>query len=151
MYAVVDIAGQQFKVEENSTYYVPKLDSEVNKAITFDNILLFSDGKTTTVGTPSVKGVKIKAKVLEHLKDDKVIVFKKKRRKSYKVTRGHRQQLSKIEVTKISMTKSSSKKTESAEKPKTTAKPKTEEKPKKTEKTAKTAEKVETKKGEESK
>jgi len=163
MYAVVDIAGQQLKVEENSTYYVPKLDSDVNKAVTFDNILLYSDGKNTTIGTPNVKGVKIKAKVLEHLKDDKVIVFKKKRRKSYKVTRGHRQQLSKIEITNISMSKSSSKKTESAEKAettekpkaaaktKTTAKPKTPEKPKSTEKAAKTAEKSETKKGEENK
>jgi large subunit ribosomal protein L21 len=70
---------------------------------------LYSDDKTTTVGTPSVKGATVKAKVLEHLKDDKVIVFKKKRRKSYKVKNGHRQQISKIEVTKISMTKSSPK------------------------------------------
>ena len=81
MYAVVDIAGQQFKVEENATYYVPKLNTEVNKSVTFDNILLFSDGKSTSIGTPSVKGIKVKAKVLEHLKDDKVIVFKKKRQK----------------------------------------------------------------------
>ena len=109
MYAVVDIAGQQVKVEEKATYYVPKLDAEVDKAVTFDNVLLFSDGKTTKIGTPSVKGVKIKAKVLEHLKDEKVIVFKKKRRKSYKVKNGHRQQLSRIEVTKISATKSSAK------------------------------------------
>lgn len=116
MYAIVDIAGQQFKVEENSTYYVPKLDSDVSKAVTFDNILLYSDGKKTTIGTPTIKGVKVKAKVLEHLKDDKVIVFKKKRRKSYKLKRGHRQQLSKIEVTKISMSKSSSSKSESSAK-----------------------------------
>ena len=109
MYAVVDIAGQQVKVEENVKYYVPKLDTEVNKAVTFDNVLLYSDGKTTKIGTPSVKGVKIKAKVLEHLQDDKVIVFKKKRRKGYKVKNGHRQQLSRIEVTKISMTKSAAK------------------------------------------
>ena len=101
MYAVVDIAGQQFKVEENTKYYVPRLDSEVDKAVTFDNVLLFSDGKSTTIGTPSVKGVKVKATVLEHLKDDKVIVFKKKRRKSYRIKNGHRQQLSQIEVTKI--------------------------------------------------
>ena len=115
MYAVVDIAGEQLKVEENNTYYVPKLDSEVDKAVTFENILLYSDGKSTTIGTPHVKGVKIKAKVLEHLKDDKVIVFKKKRRKSYRVKNGHRQQLSKIEVTKISLSKSSSKKSETPE------------------------------------
>ena len=109
MYAVVDIAGQQVKVEENTKYYVPKLDADVDKAVTFDNVLLFSDGKTTTIGTPSVKGAKIKVKVLEHIKDDKVIVFKKKRRKGYRVKNGHRQQLSRIEVTKISMTKSTAK------------------------------------------
>ncbi len=105
MYAVVDIAGQQFKVEENTKIYVPKLSTEVNKAVTFDNVLLFSDGKSTSIGTPSVKGVKVKAKVLEHLKDDKVIVFKKKRRKSYRVKNGHRQQLSRIEITKITKSK----------------------------------------------
>jgi len=109
MYAVVDIAGQQFKVEENSKYYVPKLDTDVDKAVTFDNVLLFSDGKTTTIGTPSVKGAKIKAKVLEHLQDGKVIVFKKKRRKGYRVKNGHRQQLSRIEVTNISLAKSAPK------------------------------------------
>ncbi|MCW8850056.1 MAG: 50S ribosomal protein L21, partial [Melioribacteraceae bacterium] len=109
MYAVVDIAGQQVKVEENTKYYVPKLDVDVDKAVTFDNVLLFSDGKTTTFGTPSVKGAKIKATVLEHLQDGKVIVFKKKRRKGYRVKNGHRQQLSRIEVTNISMTKASTK------------------------------------------
>jgi large subunit ribosomal protein L21 len=109
MYAVVDIAGQQVKVEEKATYYVPKLDAEVDKLVTFDNVLLFSDGKSTQVGTPSLKGISIKAKVLEHLKDDKVIVFKKKKRKSYRVKNGHRQQLSRIEVTKISATKSTAK------------------------------------------
>ena len=112
MYAVVDIAGQQVKVEENVKYYVPKLDADVDKAVTFDNVLLYSDGKTTKIGTPSVKGVKIKAKVLEHLKDDKVIVFKKKRRKSYRVKNGHRQQLSRIEVTNISLAKAAPKKAE---------------------------------------
>ena len=112
MYAVVDIAGQQFKVEENTKYYVPKLDTDVDKAVTFDNVLLFSDGKTTTIGTPSVKGAKIKAKVLEHLQDGKVIVFKKKRRKGYRVKNGHRQQLSRIEVTNISLAKAAPKKAE---------------------------------------
>jgi len=109
MYAVVDIAGQQFQVEENSMYYVPKLETEINKKVTFDNILLFSDGKSTSVGTPSVKGIKVEAKVLEHIKDDKVIVFKKIRRKSYKKKNGHRQQLSRIEITKISKSASKAK------------------------------------------
>ncbi|MBN1301728.1 MAG: 50S ribosomal protein L21 [Melioribacteraceae bacterium] len=101
MFAVVDIAGQQFNVEENSKYYVPKLEAEVDKEITFDKVLLLNDGKKTQIGAPSLEGIKVTAKVLEHLKDDKVIVFKKKRRKSYKVKKGHRQQLTQIEVTKI--------------------------------------------------
>lgn len=105
MYAVVDIQGQQFKVEENTKYYVPKLDTEVNKSVTFDNVLLYSNDNDIQIGTPSVKGIKVKATVLEHLKDDKVIVFKKKRRKSYKVKNGHRQQLSRIEITNISASK----------------------------------------------
>lgn len=102
MFAVVDIAGQQFKVSENTKYYVPKLSSEADSEVTFENVLLFSDGKKTEVGAPVVNGAKVQAKVLEHLKDDKVIVFKKKRRKGYRVLNGHRQQLTRIEVTKIS-------------------------------------------------
>ena len=101
MFAVVDIAGQQFKVEEKEMYYVPRLDAEPDSNLTFENVLVYSDDKSTSVGNPTVGKVKVEAKVLEHLKDDKVIVFKKKRRKSYKVTRGHRQQLTKIEITKI--------------------------------------------------
>ena len=101
MFAVVDIAGQQFNVEENTKYYVPRLDAEVDSEITFDKVLLLSKGKSTTVGTPVVDGAAVTAKVLEHIKDEKVIVFKKKRRKSYRVKNGHRQQLTRIEVTKI--------------------------------------------------
>ena len=101
MYAVVDIAGQQFKVEENTKYYVPRLDAELEADVSFDSVLLLSDDKETKIGTPTVEGAKVSAKVLEHLKDDKVIVFKKKRRKSYKLKRGHRQHLTRIEITKI--------------------------------------------------
>ena len=101
MFAVVNIAGQQFKVSENSTYYVPKLSKDPNKNITFDEVLVLNDDKTIKFGSPLIKGAKVKAKVLEHLKDDKVIVFKKKRRKGYRKFNGHRQQLTKIEVTKI--------------------------------------------------
>ncbi len=101
MFAVVDIAGQQFNVEENTKYYVPRLDNDVDTEITFNSVLLFNDGKETKVGLPTVDGMKVTAKVLEHLKDEKVIVFKKKRRKSYKKKNGHRQQLTRIEVTKI--------------------------------------------------
>lgn len=101
MYAVVDIAGQQFKVTENAKYYVPRLKEEENSEVVFDKVLLLTDGKTTKIGSPVVSGAKVTAKILEHLKDDKVIVFKKKRRISYKKTHGHRQHLTRIEVLKI--------------------------------------------------
>jgi large subunit ribosomal protein L21 len=101
MFAVVDIAGQQFKVTENQKYYVPRLSEEADAVVTFDNVLVLSDGKETKIGAPTVEGAKVEAKVLEHLKDKKVIVFKKKRRKSYKKKNGHRQQLTRIEITKI--------------------------------------------------
>lgn len=101
MFAVVDIAGQQFKVAEKNKYYVPRLKAEPDSEITFDNVLLFSDEAGTKVGAPFLSNLKVQAKVLEHLKDDKVMVFKKKRRKGYKVKKGHRQFLSKIEITKI--------------------------------------------------
>lgn len=101
MFAVVDIQGQQFKVTENTKYYVPKLTADIESEVVFDNILLLNDGKATKVGAPFVEGAKVYAKILEHLKDDKVIVFKKKRRISYKKKRGHRQLLTRIEVTKI--------------------------------------------------
>ncbi|MEP0861201.1 MAG: 50S ribosomal protein L21 [Ignavibacterium sp.] len=101
MYAVVDIAGQQFKVTENTKYYVPRLKDSENSEVVFDRVLLLTDGKTTKIGNPVVDGAKVTAKVLEHLKDDKVIVFKKKRRISYKKTHGHRQHLTRIEVLKI--------------------------------------------------
>ncbi len=101
MFAVVNIAGQQFKVSENNAYYVPKLSEEPEAEVTFDDILLLGDDKKVKVGNPSVKGAKVTAKILEHLKDEKIIVFKKKRRKGYRKFNGHRQQLTKIEVTKI--------------------------------------------------
>ena len=101
MFAVVNIAGQQFKVSENSTYYVPKLAKEPNKNITFKEVMVLNDDKNIKFVSPLIKGAKVTAKVIEHLKDDKVIVFKKKRRKGYRKFNGHRQQLTKIEVTKI--------------------------------------------------
>ena len=101
MFAVVNIGGQQFKVLENNAYYVPKLSEEPESEVIFDDILLLGDDKKVKVGNPSVKDAKVTAKVLEHLKDDKIIVFKKKRRKSYRKFKGHRQQITKIEVTKI--------------------------------------------------
>ena len=102
MFAVVDIAGQQFKVLENQKLYVPQLKAEPNAEVTFDNVLMLGDDKSTKVGTPTVQGAKVQAKVLEQLRDEKVIVFKKKRRISYRRKNGHRQYLTRIEVTKIS-------------------------------------------------
>ena len=101
MFAVVDILGQQFKVAENTKYYVPRLKDEIDTEVTFDSVLILSDDKKVKIGNPSVKGAKVTAKVLEHLKDDKVIVFKKKRRNGYKKKQGHRQELTRIEITKI--------------------------------------------------
>jgi len=101
MFAVVNIAGQQFVVSENKKIYVPKLNAEPNSEIIFDTVLLLNNDNDTKIGTPYVNDVKVHAKVLEHLKDDKIIVFKKKRRISYKRKRGHRQQLTRIEITKI--------------------------------------------------
>jgi large subunit ribosomal protein L21 len=101
MFAVIDINGQQFKVTENQKYYVPKLDKKPNSKISFDKVILLGDDKETKIGNPAVDGLKVAAKVLEHVKDDKVIVFKKKRRKGYEKKNGHRQQLTRIEITKI--------------------------------------------------
>ncbi len=101
MFAVVDILGQQFKVTENGQYFVPKLNDEPEKNVTFKNVLVLIDESGTKIGSPYIEGAKVQAKVLQHLKDDKVIVFKKKRRTGYDKKNGHRQQLTKIEITKI--------------------------------------------------
>ncbi len=101
MFAVVDILGQQFKVSENSKYYVPRLKEEPNNSVTFKNVLLLTDENGTKIGNPYVEGIKVEANVLEHTQDDKVIVFKKKRRTGYKKKNGHRQELTRIEITKI--------------------------------------------------
>lgn len=101
MYAVVEIAGQQFKVSKADKIFVPRLDSDVGKKIKFDRVLLVGDDKQTKIGTPYIDGSSIEAKVLQHLKDEKVVVFRKKKRKGYKVRRGHRQQYTEIEITKL--------------------------------------------------
>lgn len=102
MVAVVEIAGQQFKVTEKGKYYVPRLKEKPEASITFDNVLLLADDKGTKIGSPFVGGAKVSAKVIEHMKDEKVIVFKKKRRTGYQKSNSHRQLLTRIEVTKIS-------------------------------------------------
>jgi len=101
MYAIVDIAGQQFKVEKDQKLYVHRLKAEEGSKVEFDNVLLTDDGKKVNVGAPNIKGAKVTAKVISHLKDDTVIVFKKKRRKGYKKRNGHRQFLSEIVIESI--------------------------------------------------
>jgi len=101
MFAVVDISGQQFKVTEKTKYYVPRLKDEPDSEITFSNVLLLSSDNGVKIGSPYVEGVTVSAKVLDHVKDDKVIVYKKKRRTGYDKFNGHRQQLTRIEITKI--------------------------------------------------
>jgi large subunit ribosomal protein L21 len=101
MYAIVDIAGKQYKVEKDARLYVPRLSAAVGDHVTFDRVLLVGDGKKVKVGTPSVKGFAVKATVVDHVKGDKLIVFKKKRRKGYRVKRGHRQPFTEIEVNSL--------------------------------------------------
>ena len=101
MYAIVEIAGQQFKVEKDQKYFVHQLEGKPGSKVTFDNVLLLDDKGKVSVGAPSVNGVQVTAKIEQHLLGDKVIVFKKKRRKGYKVKNGHRQRLTEITVQKI--------------------------------------------------
>ena len=101
MYAIVEISGKQFKVEKKQKLFVNRLDVAEGKKISFDNVLMINDGSKSSVGTPNVSGVQVEAKVLKHLKSDKVIVFKKKRRKGYKVKNGHRQAITEIEISDI--------------------------------------------------
>ena len=102
MYAIVEIAGQQFKVAKDQKVYVHRLQEEEGKKITFDKILLIEDGSDITIGAPAIDGASVEATVVKHLKGDKVIVFKKKRRKGYKKKNGHRQYLTEIVVDGIS-------------------------------------------------
>ena len=109
MYAIVEIAGQQYKVEKDQQIFVHRLEEKEGSKVSFDNVLLTADGDKIQVGAPAVKGVSVSAKIIEHLKGDKVIVFKKKRRKGYKVKNGHRQYLSKIQIESIGASKSAPK------------------------------------------
>ena len=101
MFVIVDIAGQQFKVEKGKSYFVHRLPNEVGASVSFDKVLLLYNESDIRVGTPLLKGITVNAEVLEHLKGDKVIVFKKKRRKGYRVKNGHRQCFTKILVEEI--------------------------------------------------
>ncbi len=101
MFAVVNIAGQQFKVEENKKYYVPRLQGEPDTEVAFEEVLLYANDADIKVGKPYVSGSKVYAKVLMHTKDETVLVYKKKRRKNYEKMNGHRQPLTRIQITKI--------------------------------------------------
>jgi large subunit ribosomal protein L21 len=101
MYAIVEIAGHQYKVQKDQQLYVHRLDTAEGKKVTFDRVLLTDDNGKVTVGAPVIEGVKVEAKVQAHLKGDKVIVFKKKRRKGYEKKNGHRQSLTSIKIGKI--------------------------------------------------
>ena len=101
MYAIVEIAGQQFKVEKDQRYFVHQLEGKAGSNVTFDQVLLLDDNGKVSVGAPAVNGVQVTAKIVQHLKGDKVIVFKKKRRKGYAVKNGHRQRLTEITIQEI--------------------------------------------------
>jgi large subunit ribosomal protein L21 len=101
MYAIVDIAGKQFKVAKDQYIYAPKMDGEAGTAVSFDKVLLVDNDGKIDIGAPAVSGVKVSGKILEHVKGNKVIIFKKKRRKGYAVKNGHRQQFTKIQIESI--------------------------------------------------
>ncbi len=101
MYAIVEIAGQQFKVAKDQKVFVHRLPGEEGDSISFDNVLLTADGDNVTVGAPAIDGAQVGAKITRHLRGDKVIVFKKKRRKGYRVKNGHRQSLTEIVIESI--------------------------------------------------
>ena len=101
MYAIVEIAGQQFKVEKERKVYVHRLPQEEGADVTFEKVLLVDNEGVISIGAPVVEGAKVPATVLKHLKGDKVIVFKKKRRKGYKKKNGHRQYLTQIQITEV--------------------------------------------------
>ena len=101
MYAIVEIAGQQFKVAKDQRVFVHRLSAEEGASVDFDKVLLTEDGGKVNVGAPAIDGAKVSAKVERHLKGDKVIVFKKKRRKGYKKKNGHRQYLTELTITDI--------------------------------------------------
>ena len=102
MYAIVEIAGQQFKVAKDQTLYVHRLQDEVGASVKFNKVMMIDDNGKVKLGAPAIKGASVTAKVEEHLKGDKVIIFKKKRRKGYKLKKGHRQYLTKLTVEGIS-------------------------------------------------
>ena len=127
MYAIVEIAGQQFKVAKDQKLFVHRLADKEGSKVSFEKVFLLDDGKKVSIGAPAITGASVDAKVISHLKDDKVIVFKKKRRKGYRVKNGHRQSLTELVIEKINVSGAKSKVTQ--EKSDKAAKTKTEKKP----------------------
>jgi large subunit ribosomal protein L21 len=119
MYAIVEIAGQQFKVEEGKKIFVHRLEIEEGKKIEFDQVLLIEEEGKVTIGEPVIKDAKVQAKVLEDVRGDKVIVFKKKRKKGYRIKNGHRQNFTQVEIISINgkITKKAVKKEKTEEAP----------------------------------
>lgn len=138
MLAIVEIAGLQYKVEQNQKLFVNRLKGEKGEKVSFDKVLLIIDG-AITVGAPAVEGVSVQAEILDHVQADKVIVFKKKRRKGYKVKNGHRQQLTQIQI--VSIGGADAPKAKKATKKETTEEVVAEEKPAKKPAVKKTAKK----------
>ena len=101
MYAIVEIAGQQFKVEKDQQIFVHRLDAKEGDKVDFDQVLLTDNDGKVSVGAPAIKGAKVSASVVRHLKGDKVIIFKKKRRKGYRKKNGHRQYLTELKIDNI--------------------------------------------------
>jgi len=101
MYAIVEIAGHQYKVRQDQKLYVNRLEGKEGAKVSFDQVLLTDDNGKVQVGAPVISGISVDAKIVQHLKADKVLVFKKKRRKGHQKLNGHRQQISQIEITGI--------------------------------------------------
>lgn len=127
MYAIVEIAGQQFKVAKDQKLFVHRLAKKEGSNVSFDKVFLLDDGKKVSIGAPAITGASVDAKVISHLKGDKIIVFKKKRRKGYRVKNGHRQSLTELVIEKINIIGAKSKpdkeKSEKAVQTKTEKKP----------------------------
>jgi large subunit ribosomal protein L21 len=114
MYAIVEIAGQQFKVAKDQKVFVHRLQEEEGAKVSFDKVLLLDNEGAVTVGAPAIEGAEVTAKILGHLKGDKVIVFKKKRRKGYRVKNGHRQSFTEIQIQSIAASGAKKKATKKA-------------------------------------
>jgi len=103
MYAIIETGSKQYRVEKDTVLTIEKLPSEKGKSVSFDRVLLTSDGDKISVGSPLVKGAKVTGEVVDQFKGEKVIAFKKRRRHGYQRTRGHRQNLTKVKITGIQL------------------------------------------------